>query len=688
MAEKVKVLQIDTEPAQTSLKELRKALKGFKDEMANLDADSDAFKQLALQAGEVKHQIDEVNESVRGASTDIGDMIGNSTKATAGLVGAFQAVEGALQLLGVESNVVGEALVKMQSLMAITQGLASIDDGIKAFGKLKTAINLATASAQGLKKSLISTGIGAIVVAVGSIVAYWEDISKWLGLTTTQIQNQKQEIKELAGEYENIIDSINQANEITLGQLPELDKLEDTINKLNKDYQNLNRTVYSLKNGIGGDQIFRKWRRALKEQGVEVTTQAELIAYLESQMTKLKASISTTTGAYDNTLAGQDKLIKSYEDITEKLERYKLRSSEGYVLTITEQKEYNNLLAEEILLKERISNANWGLRYLQDRYDAEVAKKEAERQERLTEAQKEQEKRTAEAIRLTQEAIQYQIGYLETEIAKQEILDENYKATYDYVNKMIQIYDLQASLYEEDSVAYRNAMNKKLALLTEYSLIVKEMPTNLPMVDNIKELTMLDAGARMANFVQQVKDAGTGVKKTSEEIYSTFAGISAGITSVMSQTVSVLSTLANNQDATTEEGFKKQKQFNIATATMNGLMGILNAWVSAMSPTNAWMTMPGQIAFGLAQTAASATLMGIQIDAIKKQQLGGTGSTGGTPSANAIGAVTSAPVRQDVNGASITQALNTKKNTRVYVLESDITSTQDKVHVASSENVY
>jgi hypothetical protein len=88
--------------------------------MANLDADSDAFKSVALQAGEVKHQIDEINESVKGASSDIGDMIGNATNVAAGLVGAFQAVQGGLQAMGVESEAVNETIAKMQGLMAMT----------------------------------------------------------------------------------------------------------------------------------------------------------------------------------------------------------------------------------------------------------------------------------------------------------------------------------------------------------------------------------------------------------------------------------------------------------------------------------------------------------------------------------------------------------------------------------------
>ena len=153
--DKVKVLSIDTAPAQKSIKELRKELNEYKNQMANLDADSDAFKSVALQAGEVKHQIDEINESVKGASSDIGDMIGNATNVAAGLVGAFQAVQGGLQAMGVESEAVNETIAKMQGLMAMTQGLAAIDDGIKSFGKLTKAIGLTNTSLKGTKKALI-----------------------------------------------------------------------------------------------------------------------------------------------------------------------------------------------------------------------------------------------------------------------------------------------------------------------------------------------------------------------------------------------------------------------------------------------------------------------------------------------------------------------------------------------------
>ena len=186
--ETVKVVEIDTNPAVKSLKDLRKELLGYKNEMANLEEGSDAFLEVANKAGEVKHQIDEINESIKGASADFGDMLGNVSSVGAGLTGAFQAVAGGLQAIGVESEAVDKAILKMQGLMAVTQGLGAIDDGIKAWDKLSKAINVGNKSLGGFKKALIGTGLGAIVVVLGSIIANWEEFSKAIGISESQLQ--------------------------------------------------------------------------------------------------------------------------------------------------------------------------------------------------------------------------------------------------------------------------------------------------------------------------------------------------------------------------------------------------------------------------------------------------------------------------------------------------------------------
>lgn len=171
--DKVQIIQVNTDPAKTSIKELRKQLKDLKDEMANLEEGGDEFLEVANKAGELKHQLDEINESVKGASADFGDMVGNITNVTAGLVGAFEAVAGGLQAMGVESEAIDETIVRMQGLMAMVQGLSAIDDGIKAMDKLATSITGTSKAAKLLKSALQPKVFLVISAAIAGIVLVW-----------------------------------------------------------------------------------------------------------------------------------------------------------------------------------------------------------------------------------------------------------------------------------------------------------------------------------------------------------------------------------------------------------------------------------------------------------------------------------------------------------------------------------
>lgn len=89
-------------------------------------------------------------------------------------------------------------------------------------------------------------------------------------------------------------------------------------------------------------------------------------------------------------------------------------------------------------------------------------------------------------------------------------------------------------------------------------------------------------------------------------------------------------------------------------------------------------------------TAATATLGALQIDSIKKQSFNGGGSTTSTtasvPQINTA-ALLSSPVNYttEVQGA---QAIDDAMDTRVYVVESDITNTVNKVKVAEDESTF
>lgn len=145
----------------------------------------------------------------------------------------------------------------------------------------------------------------------------------------------------------------------------------------------------------------------------------------------------------------------------------------------------------------------------------------------------------------------------------------------------------------------------------------------------------------------------------------------------------VLGAVAEEQDETTEKGFEKQKKYQIAQATMQMLAGIVAAWGSAMMlpPPMSWI-------MGGVMTAATATLGAIQIANIKKQKFdgGGGGEANLSPTLSAVQMMdTGVQPTTNIEGAS---AESTVTDTRVYVVETDISNSQNNVRTIVAEATF
>ena len=125
---------------------------------------------------------------------------------------------------------------------------------------------------------------------------------------------------------------------------------------------------------------------------------------------------------------------------------------------------------------------------------------------------------------------------------------------------------------------------------------------------------------------------------------------------------------------------------SIAAATMSMLQGIISAWTSAMS-------LPAPLSFitGGAMSAFTASMGAIQINQIKKQKFDGGGGSDGDSTANIpainTASLLSTPINYttEVKGAT---AMEDATDTRVYVVESDITDTVNKVRTTESESTF
>lgn len=552
MEEVTKVtIDIEAQEAKRTIADIRKELKQTKDEMSNLEGEE--FLKAAKRAGELQHELQEINQAVRGASSDFGDMLGNITKAGAGISGAFQAAKGAMNLLGVESENVTEAIAKMQSVMALTQGLASIDEGIKAFNKLNTVIGINSKSLGTFKKALIGTGLGALVVVLGSIIANWNEFTEAIGLSEKQMNK----FGEVAGGVMNVLTG-------------------------------------SIKNITGA-----------------IT----------------KAVTGDFQGAFDQLKSGLD---------------IKALYAEGVEKTITKRE------AEEEAKRQAImdeAHAKW-LKAQEEKEKAAEASLKAQ-----TEAEKEANRAAREAldIRLEQNK---RLEQTDAERLQNQIAIENERL----------------SLMQHGSLEYE----KQLTLIYNLNEKLKDttgLDTQADAVDNLADST--------ENLLTKEELLADALNKTNQVGQAAFGALA-----------DTLASFAEMQDTTTKEGFEQQKKLQIASVTMNMLGGVLSAWTSAMNPANAWMTIWGQIAMGIAQTTATIAMGAAQIQKIKQttfENAGNPSTNVHTPSLSSAAMSTATPVQytQDIQGGNIESAI---KDTRVYVTETDISDVQKRVNVAESES--
>jgi hypothetical protein len=126
------------------------------------------YQDLLQTVGQYRKVQIQTDMAVDAAATTMSQKLGG---ALGGATAGFQLVQGAMGAFGTESAQVEEALLKVQSAMAIAEGVQGFKEAIpsiKAFG-------------MALKGAIGASGIGLLVVALGTVAAYWDDIKAAVG---------------------------------------------------------------------------------------------------------------------------------------------------------------------------------------------------------------------------------------------------------------------------------------------------------------------------------------------------------------------------------------------------------------------------------------------------------------------------------------------------------------------------
>lgn len=161
--------------------------------------------------------------------------------------------------------------------------------------------------------------------------------------------------------------------------------------------------------------------------------------------------------------------------------------------------------------------------------------------------------------------------------------------------------------------------------------------------------------------------------KSGKKDWTTYANGAANAIGFVSQ---VTQALAEQQDTSTEEGFEKQKKLQKVSVILSGIQGSVSAVTNAIRD----LGFPAGPIVGGAMSTAILAMTAAQVAAINKTSFEGGGSPGN---------VSVTPVVAGIDESLPTQTVVTnQQDQRVYILESDIQSSNKRVKVREENTTF
>jgi hypothetical protein len=743
MAKSTAAIEIEVTPkggATETVKTFKQQLKEAKNEAQQLVAAFGEFSQEAL-AGQQKvanlaDQMEDFNDRVKALNPD---KFAKVQTVVNGVASGFSAAQGAMALFGSESEDLQKQLVKVQGAMALAQGLEGLGKVQQQFTTLaKDTLQGVIKAFSTLKGAIIATGIGALVVGLGLLITYWDDIKEALGgvseeqtkvnaATRDAVAAQQGNIEKLKS-YQKLVGDTTLTEKERKTALKELNKLGVETGDINvnsaKSLQILNDRIQdnivlikqkaqaqALEKIIAEEteKIYREQNKTVDEQvGFLDQLYAIDMALMTSDyegakvsrakqkanenITKSQGLLNIATEAYNNILKDLTKSETKVAEVTTTVnDAYERQNS-------TLQNKLNlQLIALEKAKAKELSNL-----LLTEREKIVIENKYAELSLSAKENAIKKEQALLGAITDPKQRLAQQ-RKLNEDLAKLDVDRINQKTGF---NEKIKADDLKIKAEAEKLIAQQqtdtDAANQ--ILLKSYDeyyaqqiLIAKESGKTKEEIE--KEVARLEVENLEAKLVS-VQDAGDATIEIEAQIFEKKKAIKdkeaaddlereknkqEGIYNIANSSLSALSSLneafASDSEESQKRAFEIDKALKYASTIMSTIEGTQSAFttankspITAIFPAYPYVQAGAALAFGLANLKKISDT---------KFQSKSTPSAGGNRAAGG-GEVTqmAAPRMSSLgNGNELTQ------DRRVYVTEGDISRTQKRVSNNQSVSV-
>lgn len=226
---------------------MRTEMRGIIEEMVQMkmrgEENSEAYLKLQARGGELKDTMADVSAELK--------LVGSDTKGIDMMVGSFMAIgsavqvaEGTMQLFGAENEDVQRGIQKMVALQGVLNGVQEVGTALQkesafmmglqaaqtkiaavAQGFYTAVIGTSTGALKVFKIALISTGIGAIVVALGMLIANWDKLSAAINKSVANFKDLENQVNR----FKTYIDDVNRKQDLNIQLLESTGAAEDEL---------------------------------------------------------------------------------------------------------------------------------------------------------------------------------------------------------------------------------------------------------------------------------------------------------------------------------------------------------------------------------------------------------------------------------------------------------------------------
>jgi hypothetical protein len=509
----------------------------------------------------------------------------------------------------------------------------------KGFKSSVKAVKTFALSLKGLRGALIATGIGALVVALGTIIAYWDEISGAINGVSSQqkdlLDTQTKSVEQSEKQSQIIKDSEN--------TLRLQGKTEKEIVELKK--AQLNETIKNLEAQLVTQESIKKTQIEAAERNKKIAK--GIIAFLSAPLLIITGLIDGIT----NTLASLGVL----EEGTALTEGF-LEKTSSMLFDPEEVAEEGDKTIQETKDK---------LRKLKNTRDGFILKEEADRKKKNEKELKELEKQNKERLRLEKE-YQERLKNLKDRIRDAEAITQEEQ-------RALQLEKMK----EEHAALMAEALaNGLLSQELIQSLREREQELKQSFKDE-DDAKKLEAQQEQRDLQQMeieaeyaFQDAKMGAMNAGLGILQKFAGENKALSAallVVEKGLAIAEVITGASRA-------------IATAKFN--LASIPAFIAPAVPNPAFVKQAAITAKGIATTkiAAKTSIATIAAQAIPGLSGGGGGASAGSlgggggtetqaPSFNIVGA-------SETNQLAQTIGEQTQQPVQAYVVANDVTTAQ------------